>query len=289
MSTSVAAGGCLAEADLDRREAVCRALLESAGGLAMEGFQSLGQGADFDMKGPQDYLTKYDGLVEEHIRSRLNDEFPDDGFLGEESGAQLAPRLWVVDPIDGTANFARGIPHFAVSIAFLDQGRVELGGIANPATAETYFSRRGRGASRNGRPIQVASTRSMERASVEFGWSTRVANAIYMEALSAILESGANVRRSASGSLGIAYVADGRSDAYVELHINAWDCLAGLLIVQEAGGVVSPFLVGEGLANGNPVLAAAPGIVEVMSKATGILIAGTVEQMALPACREQRD
>ena len=134
-----------------------------------------------------------------------------------------------------------------------------LGGIANPAMGETYIAVRGRGAERNGRPIRAARRRAMDRASVEFGWSTRVPNERYLECYAALLATGANVRRAASGALGLAYVADGRSDAYVELHINAWDCLAGLLLVSEAGGRVNAFLEGRGLLNGNPVLAAAPG------------------------------
>ena len=88
--------------------------------------------------------------------------------------------------------------------------------------------------------------------------------------LSSILERGANVRRGASGALGLAYVADGRSDAYAELHMHPWDCLAGLLLVKEAGGVVSPYLALDGLAKGGAVLAAAPGVAKGMSEATGI-------------------
>lgn len=247
----------------------------------MDGFHRIAESEGVTMKGPQDYLTEYDGLVEDHIRARLAEQFPEDGFLGEESEPRLAPRLWVVDPIDGTANFARGIPHFAISIAFVDQGRTELGGIASPGVSDIYFSRRGRGATRNGKPIGVASTRSMDRASVELGWSTRVPNSRYIESYTALLASGANVRRAASGALGLAYVADGRSDAYAELHINAWDCLAGLLLVEEAGGRTNAFLDEHGLLEGNPVLAAAPGVAALVSAATGIPIA--VHHDAVPA------
>jgi myo-inositol-1(or 4)-monophosphatase len=236
----------------------------------MVGFSKMAAGGGFSMKGPQDYLTESDALVEEHIRLRLGEEFPEDGFLGEEGGGAVAPRLWVVDPIDGTANFARGIPHFAISIAFVDQGRVEIGAIANPAMDETYFARRGRGATRNNAPIRAAPTKDLDSASVELGWSPRIGNDVYMRAVAAILASGANVRRSASGTLGLAYVADGRSDAYAELHINSWDCLAGLLIAREAGARINAFLANGGLSIGNPVLAAAPGIADAIAAATCI-------------------
>lgn len=266
----IPASNPLSPAALDLREAVCRDLLASAGRLAMDGYAELGAGTTVSMKGPQDYLTRTDGEVEEHIRGELAAAFPDDGFLGEETGGVASARLWVVDPIDGTANFMRGIPHFCTSIAFVDQGRVQIGGIANPASGEVYFARLGRGATRNGRPIHVAATQSFERTTVEFGWSPRVPNQKYVEKISALLALGANVRRSGSGALGLAYVADGRTDAYAELHINSWDCLAGLLLVREAGGLINDFLGDGGLMQGNPVLATAPGIAEGICRAIGV-------------------
>jgi hypothetical protein len=141
---------------------------------------------------------------------------------------------------------------------------------SNPAIGETYFARRGRGATRNDAPIRAAPTKDLDTASVELGWSPRIGNDAYVRAFGAILAAGANVRRSASGTLGLAYVADGRSDAYAELHINSWDCLAGLLIAREAGARINAFLAGGGLTNGNPVLAAAPGIAVAIANATGI-------------------
>jgi len=124
--------------------------------------------------------------------------------------------------------------------------------------------------SRNGAPIHVSETQAFDRAFVEFGWSPRVPNQTYLDKVALVLGLGANVRRSGSGALGLAYVADGRSDAYAELHINAWDCLAGLLLVEEAGGRANRFLDGAGLMEGNPVLAAAPGVADALSKAIGI-------------------
>lgn len=242
----------------------------------MEGYAKVGGAEPVAMKGPQDFLTETDGKVEDHIRAVLAGAFPDDGFLGEETGGRTdARRMWVVDPIDGTANFARGIPHFCISIAFVQDGRTEIGGIANPAIGEVYFARRGRGATRDGSPIRVARTQVFESASVEFGWSPRVPNQRYLDKVAGILALGANVRRAGSGALGLAYVADGRSDAYAELHINAWDCLAGLLLVEEAGGRSNRFLDGEGLTRGNPVLAAAPGVAAGLSDVTGIPLGDT--------------
>jgi myo-inositol-1(or 4)-monophosphatase len=264
----------LPTAELDARERLCRTLLASAGEIAMQGYAKLGGGSSFTMKGPQDFLTETDGKVEAHIRQALAAAFPDDGFLGEESGGRPSERMWVVDPIDGTANFMRGIPHFCTSIAFVDSGRIEIGGIANPASGEVYFARRDQGASRNGRPIGVSATEAFDRCIIEFGWSSRVPNHAYLEKLAAVWALGVNVRRSGSGALGLAYVADGRSDGYAELHINSWDCLAGLLLVAEAGGACNDFLAGDGLMAGNPILAASPGVAAGLSRATGIPLSG---------------
>lgn len=258
--------------DLDAREALCRDMIVEAGRLALEGFRSAETRAGTALKGPQDFLTATDGAVEAYLKARIADTFPEDGFLGEETGMVPGTCLWVVDPIDGTANFARGIPHFCISVAFLDGDTVEIGAIYNPGQDELHFARHGHGASRNGKPISVADTASYQRACVELGWSTRLPQERYIEALEGILARGANVRRGASGALGLAFVADGRSDAYAELHMHPWDCLAGLLLVREAGGVTAPFLELDGLAHGGGVLAACPGIAQGMSEATGIAL-----------------
>jgi myo-inositol-1(or 4)-monophosphatase len=261
------------DSELDRREAFCREIIRSAGAVARGGFTQRDV-TTIAMKGPQDFLTETDGAVERHIRESVAREFPSDGFLGEETGFDIKDGTWVVDPIDGTANFARGIAHFCVAIAFVAGGMTRIGGTYNPVSDELYMARRGRGATLNGRPIAVSSTRRFDAACVELGWSTRVPNADYMRALGNILTLGANVRRSGSGALGLAYVADGRSDAYAELHMNAWDCLAGLLLVHEAGGVVADYPTDGGMVRGGAVLAAAPGIAAGISEATGIALHG---------------
>lgn len=259
---------------IDRREAFLHDLLRDAAALARAGFARQA-GQPVSMKGPQDYLTETDGQVESHVRARIAEAFPEDGFLGEEGGGEPGAQAWVVDPIDGTANFARAIPHFCVAIAFVANGEVQLGAIVNPVLEDIYFARLGRGASLNGQPIHVAATTDIAATSFEMGWSNRRPLARYIGAVNALFEAGSNVRRGACGALGLAYVADGRSDGYAELHMNSWDCLAGLLLVREAGGVTGPFLSLGGLTEGAPVLAAAPGVAKTLSEATGIpLLAG---------------
>jgi myo-inositol-1(or 4)-monophosphatase len=262
-------------ADLGLRAGFCLNLARSAGEIARAGFARQCANGSFRMKGPQDFLTETDAEVEAHVRSALADAFPADGFLGEETGGSVRDAgTWVVDPIDGTANFARGIPHWCVAIAFVANGATEIGAIYNPSLDEMHFARRGEGVTRNGAPVTVAPTADFSAASFELGWSNRVPNAPYVAALGAVLDNGGNVRRAASGALGLAWVADGRSDGYAELHMNAWDCVAGLLMVREAGGRVGAFPGAGGLVGGGPVFAAAPGVAAEFSVATGLGLEG---------------
>ena len=257
------------ETALDRREVFLAQLVRDAAEIALLGFNKQA-GQSFSLKGPQDYLTETDGQVEDFIRSRIAEAFPEDGFLGEEGGGTPGTQAWVVDPIDGTANFARSIPHFCISIAFVANGIVQLGAILNPVLDEHYSARAGRGATLNGRAIKVSSNEQIWSTSIELGWSNRRPLSSYIASVQALFEAGTNVRRSSCGALGLAYVADGRSDGYAELHMNPWDCLAGLLLVREAGGVIGPFLSVGGLEGGAAVLAASPGVAQVLSEATNI-------------------
>ncbi|MBD9455420.1 inositol monophosphatase [Rhizobium sp. RHZ02] len=257
--------------EAQERVALCKTVIRSAGELVLQGFRK--RTATSSMKGPQDYLTETDAASEAHIRAVIAEHFPDDHFFGEEGGGVIGDRIWVVDPVDGTANFARGIPHFCISIAYVEAGQTQFGAIFNPALDELYFAERGKGATLNDRSIDTARTNRFEAASIEMGWSTRVPNETYLGVMGELLALGANVRRAGSGAMALAYVADGRSDGYVELHMNAWDCLAGLLLVSEAGGAVCPFFEIGTLEFGGPVLAAAPGVASGVSNAARIPIA----------------
>ena len=128
----------------------------------------------YELKGPQDYLTEADGEIERLIRGRIAGSFPEDGFFGEEGEERSTGTFtWVVDPIDGTANFARGIPVFGISVGMLHEGEPVLGIICIPMLDETFAALRGRGATLNGEPTAVSSTTDTARAMVELGWSTR--------------------------------------------------------------------------------------------------------------------
>jgi myo-inositol-1(or 4)-monophosphatase len=254
----------LSKRGLEKRFLAACAVAREAGDLARRHFESRDLRNGYKLKGPQDYWTAADGEVEKLIVGRLSEAFPEDTFFGEEGGGRFSPEVWVIDPIDGTANFARGVPHFCISIAFLREGRMTIGAIYEPMRGELYASLSGAGAACNGRPMRVSTLTDIRSATVELGWSTRRPMKQYVTLIDQLTSTGAGFRRAGSGALGLAYVADGRAEGYCELHINSWDALAGLLLVQEAGGWVNDFLANDGLIQGNPVFATTPALKDAL-------------------------
>jgi myo-inositol-1(or 4)-monophosphatase len=242
--------------ELQHRLLAATAIVREAGAVARRAFLAMPAFSAANLKGAQDYFTEVDGQVEKLIRSRFADAFPADNFFGEEGGGSTEGDLWLVDPIDGTANFARGMPAWCISIAFIRDGAAEIGVIHDPNMDELFACRRGGGASLDGKPIAVSGVADLRQATLEIGWSSRLPHAPYLAAVARALEAGANVRRSGSGALALAYVAAGRLEGYAELHMNAWDAVAGQLLVREAGGRTNDFLGEGGLRRGNVVLAA---------------------------------
>jgi myo-inositol-1(or 4)-monophosphatase len=281
--------------DIEQREAALRRIIVDAGDTALRFFRSRKAG-EYELKGHQDILTEADTFVEKLVSEAISAAFPDDLILGEETASQpaSAQSLWVVDPIDGTANFARGIPHFCVCMAWVCHGVTELGAIYNPVSQELYLARRGHYALKNDHPLRCTAITDTRRAAVELGWSSRHSQHHYLQVMASLLGLGASVRRGGSGALALAWVAEGRTDGYIEIHMNAWDCLAGLLLVREAGGQTGSIPESaEGIFNGLPVLAVAPGIADELARATGIPLAGVTtsgtRDSALPAPTDQPD
>jgi myo-inositol-1(or 4)-monophosphatase len=246
------------------------AIAREAGRAGQNYFRNRPEALQIDFKGHQDYLAATDAEVETLIRTRLHEAFPDDTFFGEEAGGEFGDRAWIVDPIDGTANFVRGIPQFCISIAFVEGGATQVGVIYDPMLDELYAAARGRGASLNGRPMRVSGIGNIRHSTIEAGWNTRRPMNLYIEMLDRLTADGAGIRRGGSGALALAYVAAGRIDGYCELHMNAWDALAGLLLAEEAGGWTNDFLAGAGLREGNPILACTPELAPILRQATGI-------------------
>ncbi|WP_262332392.1 inositol monophosphatase family protein [Bosea sp. BH3] len=263
------AGGSMTPAERDLRYYAALGLAAEASHLALAYFnkrESLGT----TMKGAQDWLTVADGKVEAFLRERLTALFPNDSVIGEEGGGEASDAVWILDPIDGTANFAHGDRNWCISIGFLADRRPEIGVVAAPALGEVYAARRGAGATLNGDPIKVSGATDIARASVELGWSTRVPAANYLKVIERGYAAGAAVRRGGSGTLGLCHAACGWSEGYAELHINAWDVAAGIVIASEAGAYINDFFAGEGISKGNPILCCTPALASVLKEITGI-------------------
>ena len=235
---------------MDRLE-FSKTLARDAGRLAHSAF---GRSAT-SMKGRHDVLTEMDGEVERFIRAAIASRYPDDALIGEEEGGHGGERVWLIDPIDGTANFARGIPHYCVSIGYLEARVPTVGVLYDPSHDWLYSAERGGGAWLNGERMAVSPCADLAAATVECGWSTRRPAADYLALIGRVMGAGCAMRRVGSGALGLADVAAGRVEAYCELHINAWDCAAGILLVREAGGQTNDFFAGHGLTDGNPLIA----------------------------------
>ena len=198
---------------------------------------------DISFKGPLDLVTEADKAAEALIATRLRSAFPDHDLLGEEgsrSGNTGARFRWVIDPLDGTTNFAHGLPTFAVSIAVEDNGEPVAGVIYDPMRNELFRAVKGGGATLNGEPIRVSRTEHVHAAILVSGFSHTVEQRRRQgQAWCALLERVRALRQTGSAALNLCYVAAGRLDGYWERGIQPWDVSAGALLVTEAGGQVS--------------------------------------------------
>ena len=205
-------------------------------------------------KGEVDPVTEADTQAELLISSRLRETFPEHRIIGEEGGLLVdTPKTsagtgvhsptWLVDPLDGTNNFAHGFPHFAISIGLLDKGEPVVGVIHDPLRDETFAAAIGSGARLNGQPIQVSNAQNLEDAflATGFPYDRRTAPDINVKRLGRLLRRCQGVRRAGAATLDLAYVACGRFDGFWELRLNPWDVAAGILIVREAGGRATDF------------------------------------------------
>lgn len=187
-----------------------------------------------------DFVTEVDRLAEQAIKEVVHRAYPDHAFLAEESGAEgSGETVWIVDPLDGTTNFIHGIPHYAVSIGIRHRGRLEHGVVYDPIRQELFTASRGAGAQLDGRRVRVAQRRSLDEAVIGTGIPFRDLTHVdaYFGMLKTITGKTAGIRRAGAAALDLAYVAAGRLDGFWELGLQPWDIAAGVLLVQEAGGV----------------------------------------------------
>lgn len=231
-----------------------------AGELLKKGF-----GSSFEITskpGDQNLVTEYDKRSESLIIAHLSRHFPDHAFLAEETHPHnpetLSSVLWIIDPLDGTVNFAHNVPVFSVSIAAFSEGNIVSGVIYQPMTDELFIAERGRGSYLNGKPCQVSKNRDLKKTLMATGFPYNAAENPLgcIDQFAYMTRQGVPIRRLGSAALDLAYLAAGRFDVYWEVSLHPWDIAAGQLIVEEAGGKVTGYQ-GEArdLFSTDPVLA----------------------------------
>jgi len=218
-----------------------------------------------DEKGRHDFVTEVDRRSEEMIIEQIKKAYPDHRFLGEEggtSGDRSSDVEWIIDPLDGTTNFVRGIPHVAISIACKIKGRLEHAVVVEPFKREEFTASRGDGARLNGRRIRV-SGRTQEAGAlyatgIPFSNPAFAEMENYLACMHEFADNSSGIRRLGVASLDLAYLAAGRFDVFWEMHLKPWDIAAGVLIVREAGGMVSDFQGGESFLATGHIIACTP-------------------------------
>lgn len=248
-------------------------LIRDAGAHANGYFKDLSQ-LNIASKGLQDMASQADIETEELILAGVTKAFPEDAFFGEESGG-IEPKagqgVWVVDPIDGTAPFVKGIHVWCVSIAFMVDGRLKFGLIFDPTHDELFSALEGNGAHLNGKEISPDPSTSIQDGRFCIGFSHRSKPVEITSVFQAHLEAGGMYTCLGSGALGLVYVACGRYIGYYEPHINSWDCFGAVAILREAGADVCEAEAGDGLTEGCEIIASVKGVTadfnEVLKKA----------------------
>ncbi len=217
-----------------------------------------------------DFLSQADLEAEACLRDILLGTCPGDGWLGEETGASAMgakERRWIVDPLDGTTNFLRGIPHWAVSIALEVDGELCVGVVHDPVKGETFCAGIGSGAWLNGAPIQAAETASMPAAlfgtGIPFGGMDHIDD--HAADIARLMPRCAGVRRMGAAALDLAYVAAGRLDGFWERRLRPWDIAAGLVLLREAGAVVAALDPTERPEDQGTVLTACPALFDAFA------------------------
>lgn len=206
----------------------------------------LGNLEQINKKGPKDLVTAADLASEKQIKETIREKFPGHRIIAEESNTGESVTegpTWIIDPLDGTTNFAHQLPIFSVSIAFAQNGELKAGVVFNPVTGELFAATHGKGAELNGRAIKVSDSRSLSESLLVTGfpYDIREDASPYMEKFSKCLAEAIGVRRLGSAALDLCFVACGRFEGFWEENLKPWDTAAGTLIAREAGALVTDF------------------------------------------------
>jgi myo-inositol-1(or 4)-monophosphatase len=240
----------------------------SAGKIILRYFERLDRIVASE-KRRNDFVSEADIQAEHEIIKILRKTYPNHSILAEESG--LLPAFeedfqWIIDPLDGTTNFLHGLPHFAVSIAFRHKYRLEAGVVYDPIRQEMFTAARGEGAQLNEHRIRVRAVTDLGSALLGTGFPMRYPHHVqaYLSMFAGLFGQCAEIRRAGSAALDLAYVAAGRLDGFWEIGLNEWDLAAGVLLVQEAGGLVGDFGGGHDFLKTGNIVAASPKVFKAL-------------------------
>ncbi|MCJ2378387.1 inositol-1-monophosphatase [Vibrio sp. ZSDZ34] len=217
-------------------------------------------------KGTNDFVTNIDKEAEALIIDTIKNSYPDHSIVAEESGlmeGKDSDVQWIIDPLDGTNNFVRGIPHFSVSIAVRIKGKTEVACVYDPMINELFTAQRGAGAQLNNARMRVKQLKDLQGTvlATGFPFKQKQHSESYFKIMSALFVECADFRRTGSAALDLCYLAAGRVDGYFELGLKPWDMAAGELIAREAGAIVTDFAGGtDYMKSGNVVASSARGV-----------------------------
>jgi myo-inositol-1(or 4)-monophosphatase len=250
---------------------LARNLIMEAGDLALQYFANVAE-LSIVSKGAQDMVSEADLAVETLIKKRLMADYPEDAYLGEETGHVTGSKdsgIWVVDPIDGTQPFLSGLRSWCISIAYVRSNEVLLGMVNNPAAGELFIGGVGRTAELNGRPIAPREVHSVADGLTFLGCNPRLRPEQVVPVLDRLLRANGMFVRSGSGALGLCDVACGRLIGYVEAHIYPWDCLGAIGVCRSAGALVSDYVSEHSLLHGGPIVAGSPQVYDELVAVLG--------------------
>ena len=222
-------------------------------------------GLQIRSKQANDFVTEVDRAAEAAIIDAVQKSYPDHAILGEESGAIESAKQeyrWIIDPLDGTTNFIHGFPQYCVSIGVEHRGSLAHGVVYDPVRNELFTASKGRGAFLNDRRMRVSKCLKLQDALIGTGFPFKEMTRadLYLKQLRALMEKSSGVRRAGAAALDLAYVACGRLDAFWELGLMPWDMAAGVLLIQEAGGLVGDLDGDQGFMESGDLCAATPKI-----------------------------
>lgn len=242
----------------------------SAGNIIVRAFEQADR-VEIESKGTNDFVTSVDKAAEEAIIETIRKAYPTHSIISEEAGivgGEDEDYQWIIDPLDGTTNFVRGIPHFSVSIALKVKGKLDQAVVFDPIRGELFTASRGRGASLNGIRIRVKQGKELTGAILATGFPFKAkqhTNA-YLEIFKSLFPKTSDMRRAGSAALDLAYVAAGRVDGFFEIGLKPWDTAAGELLVIEAGGLVTDFVGGHNHARSGNIVATNARLLKEMLK-----------------------